>query len=298
MINKEKIAEWKVDFTRFCKAQNKANNTIDTYWGAISCFILHFNTMSIDRIGWKEIADYILKYDNLKTIAQKRYAIQLFYSVCFRQKEKLKYMPTPKIESVIPQVLNVQECYNIFSCIDNLKHQVMIKLSYSCALRMSELLSIRINHIDGKDSTLFIYQSKGAKDRKVPIPEETLILLREYFKKYIDKDYKKDDFLFTGKSKDSDKYCASSVRAILKRAVVESKILKKIKFHTLRHSRATHLYNAGMQIRDIAKFLGHNNIKTTEIYIHTGIEDLQVKIANFDEIIKQKLVNTQKLIKN
>lgn len=298
MITKEKIAEFKVDFTRFCKAQNKANSTIDTYWGAISCFICHFNTMSIDRIGWKEIADYILKYDNSKTIAQKRYAIQLFYFACFGQKEKLKYMPTPKTESVIPQVLNIQECHDIFSSIDNFKHQVMIKLSYSCALRMSELLSIRINHIDGKDSTLFINQSKGAKDRKVPIPEETLILMREYFKKYVGNDYKKDDFLFTGQSKKGDEYCASSVRAVLKRAVIKSKILKKIKFHTLRHSRATHLYNAGMQIRDIAKFLGHNNIKTTEIYIHTGIDDLQVKIANFDEIIKQKLVNTQKLIKN
>jgi len=289
MVNNEKIAEWKADFTRFCKSQNKANSTIETYWGAITCFIWHFNTMSIDRLGWKQIADYILKYDNSKTIAQKRYAIQLFYFVCFKQKDKMKDMPTPKIESEIPQVLNIQECYDIFSCIDNLKHKVIIKLSYDCGLRMSELLGIRIMHIDGKDLTLFIHQSKGAKDRKVPIPEETITLLREYFKKYIGKNYKSDDFIFTGQSNEHEKYCASTVRAILKRASKKAKILKKIKFHTLRHSRATHFYNAGMQIKDIAEFLGHNNIKTTEIYIHTGIDDLQKKVVNFDKIIKQKL---------
>jgi integrase len=156
MLNKEKVAEWKISFTRFCKAENKANSKIETYWGAISCFVWHFNTMSIDRIRWKDIADYILKYDNSKTISQKRYAIQLFYFICFKQKDKLKDMPTPKIDSVIPQVLNIKECYDIFSCIDNLKHKAIIKLSYDCGLRMSELLNIKINHIDGKDLILFI----------------------------------------------------------------------------------------------------------------------------------------------
>lgn len=285
-----KIALWKIDFTRYCTAQNKAKSTIRIYWDSIVCFIWHFKTASVDRLIWKEIADYILsEYDNSHTISQKRYAIQLFYFVCFKQKAKLENMPISKRESVIPQVLNVQECYDIFSYISNLKHKAIIQLSYACGLRMSEVLGIRIKHIDGKDLTLFIHQSKGAKDRKIPIPEETLILLREYFKKYVDKDYKSDDFLFTGQSKEHEEYCASSIRAILKRASIKAKILKKIKFHTLRHSRATHLYNAGMQIKDIAEFLGHNNIKTTEIYIHTGIEDLKLKVINFDEIIKQKL---------
>lgn len=283
-----KIAEWKTDFTRYCKAQNKADTTILTYWQSVTTFIRYFNTISLDRISWKEIADYILQYDNSKTIDQKRYAIQLFYQVCFNQRQKLAKMPHPKKERVIPQVLNISECFAIFSQIKNLKHKAIIQLSYSCGLRISEVLNIKIKHIDGKANTLFIEQSKGAKDRPVPIPEDTLILLRMYFKAYI-KNYNADTFLFTGQSKIHQGYSEASIRAVLKRAAKQAKVLKKIKFHTLRHSRATHWYNAGLQIRDIAILLGHNNIKTTEIYIHTGIEDLQTKTIAADDIIKSKL---------
>lgn len=283
-----KIAEWKRDFTRHCKSQNKADTTILTYWQSVTTFIRYFNTISLDRIGWKDIADYILLYDNSKTIDQKRYAIQLFYEICFNQRQKLAKMPHPKKERSIPQVLNIPECFAIFSQIQNLKHKAIIQLSYSCGLRISEVLNIKIKHIDGKQNTLFIEQSKGAKDRSVPVPEETLTLLRMYFKAYI-KAYKPDTFLFSGQSKIHKGYSESSIRSVLKRAAKTAKILKKIKFHTLRHSRATHWYNAGLQIRDIALLLGHNNIKTTEIYIHTGIEDLQTKTIAADDVIKSKL---------
>lgn len=284
---KEKIAEWKIDFTRYCKALNLANSTIEVYWGAVTSFAWHFKTVSLDRFSWKEIADYILKYDNSKTVAQKRYAIQLFYKIIFNQKDKLIKMPTPKIEKKLPQVLNIAECFEIFSQIKNLKHKALVQIGYSCGLRISEVLGIRVRHIDGKAGTLFVEQSKGAKDRVIPIPEDTLVLLRLYFKTYIKK-YTSETFIFEGQSKTHEGYSQASLRIILKRAAILAKILKPIKFHTLRHSRATHWYNAGMQIKDIAELLGHNNIKTTEIYIHTGIEDLQVKAIAADEVIKAK----------
>lgn len=287
VLIEEYVAEWKVDFTRNCKAKNLADSTIETYWGAITCFIWHFKTVSLDRLGWKEIADYILQYDNSKTVAQKRYAIQLFYFVCFNQKDKLKHMPTPKIEKKLPQVLNIAECFGIFAQIKNLKHKALIQTAYSCGLRISEVLGIRVKHIDGKASTIFIEQSKGAKDRIIPLPEDTLVLLRLYFKTYIKK-YTADTLIFEGQSRTHEGYSEASIRAVLKRAAFAAKVLKKIKFHTLRHSRATHWYNAGMQIKDIAELLGHNNIKTTEIYIHTGVEDLQVKTIAADEVIKAK----------
>jgi integrase/recombinase XerD len=284
---KEKIAEWKIDFTRYCKAANLADSTIEIYWGAITCFARHFKTVSLNRFGWKEIADYILKYDNSKTVSQKRYAIQLFYFVCFNQKEKLKNMPIPKAEKKIPQVLNIPECFSIFSHIKNLKHKALIQTAYSCGLRISEVLNIKVKHIDGKANTLFIEQSKGAKDRVIPIPEDALILLRLYFKTYIKK-YTSDTLLFQGQSKNHEGYSEASLRNILKKAASLAKVLKPIKFHTLRHSRATHWYNAGLQIKDIAELLGHNNIKTTEIYIHTGVEDLQLKTIAAEEVIKAK----------
>ncbi len=294
-MNSEKIAVWKEDYMRYCKAANLAGSTVEVYWNSVVCFIWKHNTVSLDRFTWKQIADYILSnYDNSRTIAQKRYSIQLFYAVCFNQKDKLMKMPTPKKERVLPQVLSIQECSDIFAAIDNLKHKAFIQLAYACALRISELEGIKIKHIDGKAKTLFIEQSKGAKDRVVPIPEETLVLLRQYFKLYIGNNYSGESYLFTGQSKTHTSYSQASIRAVLKRAAIKAMILKKIKFHTLRHSRATHWYNAGLQIRDIALLLGHSNLSTTEIYIHTGLEDLQAKLSSVNELISLKAESYQK----
>lgn len=287
---KEKIAEWKIDFERYCKSRKYSNSTFNVYWGAVEKFIWHFNTKSIERLNWKEIADYILTYDSSRTINQKRYSIQLFYSVIFNQYKKLDRMPSAKVENKIPEILTAGECMLMFSKIKNLKHRAMVQLTYACGLRISEPLGIRVRHISKLGNTLFIEQSKGAKDRVIPIPEETLNLVREYFKAYI-KTYTADTFLFQGQSKNKEEYSASSLRQILKRACKEAGIYKKIKYHSLRHSRATHLHQAGMDIRDLALFLGHGSTKTTEIYLHTGVDDLQSKTEVFNEIIKQKAIN-------
>lgn len=289
---KEKIAIWKIDFERYCKSRKYAKSTTSVYWGSIESFIWHFKTVELDRINWKQISDYILRYDSSRTINQKKYAIQLFYSIVFNQYKKLERMPSAKVENKIPEILTAGECMLVFSKIDNLKHRAMIHLTYACGLRISEPLGIRIRHISKVGGTLFIEQSKGAKDRVVPIPDETLNLLREYFKEYVkDKAYTADTFLFQGQSKNKEEYSASSLRQILKRACKKAGVFKKIKYHSLRHSRATHLKQSGWDIKDLAEFLGHNSTKTTEIYLHTGVDDLQDKMRVSDLIIKQKAIN-------
>lgn len=286
----KKIAEWKIEFVRYMKLGKYAKSSIDTYWGAVLPFIWHFKTCELHRLSVSQIGDYILRYDNARTMGQKRYAIQLFYKVCIHQEDKLISLPTAKRPSIIPQVLTIDECVKLFMSIKSLKHRIIMQLSYVCALRRGELLNIRIRHIDGSAKRLFIEQSKGAKDRVVPIPEDTLVMLREYFKIYFKDGYEKDDFLFQGQSKNHEGYSSGSLYAILKRAVKKAGILKKIKFHSLRHSRATHWHNSKvMTLRDIADLLGHSNTKTTEIYIHTGNEDLQDKTTSADEIIKSKI---------
>lgn len=293
MIEKEKIAKWKLDFTSHCKAANKSDATIKTYWGSVEKFLYHFNTASPDRFSYNEILQYVLQYDNSHTFEHKKYALKLFYSLCLHQPKKLEKFPKRKKETVIPQVLNPSEVFSIINNIKNLKHKAIIQIAYSCALRIIEVQKIKIKHIDGQARILFVQQAKGKKDRPVPIPEDTLVLLREYFKAYI-KNHTTDTQLFGGQG--NEVYSTTSMRIILKRAAKGAGITKKIKFHTMRHSRATHWKNAGLDIRDIADLLGHTSTKTTEIYLHTGIEDLQQKTIVADKYITREFKTTHKIL--
>lgn len=289
-----KIEKWQQAYTNHCLAQNKSHETIKSYWGEVIVFLKHFNTTSPDRLTYQQILAYLVKFQNSSTFSHKKYGIKLFYEVCLNQPQKLIKLPKRKHERTIPEILNPQEVFAILHQVKNLKHKAILQIGYSCGLRIGEVKRIRIKDIDGQNRILFVQQSKGKKDRRVPIPEDTLVLLRCYFKEYLSGNYKPTDFLFTGQSKTTESYSTGSMRAILKRAAIAVGILKKIKFHTLRHSRATHLKNAGMDIRDLADFLGHENTKTTEIYLHTGIEDLQQKVMRFDrEIVRDLKIATK-----
>jgi site-specific recombinase XerD len=174
---------------------------------------------------------------------------------------KPKYLPT---------VLSLHEVKTIIDNIENLKHKSIISTIYGCGLRISEVLNLTLKDIDSTRNCINIRHAKGRKDRQIPLPVELLHLLRTYYK-----EYNPVHFLFEGKvSKQNDlasiPYSTSSIRAILKRAVIRSHILKSVTPHTLRHSYATHLYEHGISLRSIQVLLGHNSSKTTEIYTHVS----------------------------
>lgn len=300
---KEKIAEWKIEFLRYCKGKNYSESTKRVYWGAIECFIWHFKTVSMDRISWQQIADYINRYDSARTMEQKKYAIQLFYSVCIGQKNKCARIPDPIIEHKIPEVLNIQEAYRtiLFAgswCKTELamqKQRLAIAMAYFCALRISEVINIKIRQVDLTANFLFVSQSKGKKDRPVPIPEE----LKKEIVKYLNmrfppNSYTGEEYLFDGQDnfngEKKEQYSPTSLRIILKKSLRRAGIQKKIKFHSLRHSRATHWHNSGVfTLRDIADMLGHVKTTTTEIYLHTQNEDLRDKNERAQLIMKSKM---------
>lgn len=294
MIEKDKIEKWQHSFTMHCRAENKSESTINSYWTSVEKFLFHFNTSNPERLTYEQVLEYTLRYNNSSTFKHKKYALKLFYSLCLKQPKKLEKFPVRKSESVIPQVLNPAEVFAILNNIKNLKHKAIIQIAYSCALRISEVQKIQIKHIDGQARILFVQQAKGKKDRPVPIPEDTLVLLREYFKAYLNKNYTPQTYLFAGQIKEV--YSPASMRAVLKRAAIGAGITKKIKFHTMRHSRATHWKNAGLDIRDIADLLGHVSTKTTEVYLHTGIEDLQQKTIVADKYITREFKTAHKIL--
>lgn len=154
----------------------------------------------------------------------------------------------------------------------------MLSLIYSCGLRCGELLALQPHHIDSKRNIVFIKQSKGKKDRIVPLSPKVLLLLRDYYKAYRPKTY-----LFEGQRVGCP-YDARSLQLTLKQALQKAGINKPVTLHWLRHSYATHLLESGTDLRYIQELLGHNSSRTTEIYTHVSTKSIQLIKSPFDDL--------------
>ena len=188
-------------------------------------------------------------------------SIDKFYTSVFNKQLNIKHLYPSRKSYSLPNYLTTIEVKKLIAGVMNLKHRCIIKLLYGSGLRLSELLHLKLTDIDSKSLIIHIRKSKGNKDRVVMLSNALLDELRIYFI-----NYKPVDFLFEGQS--GGMYSAKSVQVIVKNAASKAGIKKQVTPHTLRHSFATHLLEAGTDIRFIQQLLGHSSIKTTEIYTH------------------------------
>jgi integrase/recombinase XerD len=279
------LQDYRRAFEKHLKLQNCAKSTIDCYDGILNQFICFFKK-DPRAINASMIGDYLLTLKSTRYKRQTWYTLASFYKNILNEPQWLASIPIPKQEKVIVETMNHNEVSRLIATIQNIKHRSIITLIYACALRIGESVNIKIAHIDGQRLQLHIRAAKGAKDRIVPIPVETLNLLREYFKQY-----KPNEYLFNGQN--LLQYDVRSIQQIFHKAKRAAGIRKKVTVHSLRHSRATELLRQGVDATLIQKFLGHSNIKTTqEYYLHTNINDLAMAINRADIL----LINQQKLI--
>ncbi|MGQ9820137.1 MAG: site-specific tyrosine recombinase/integron integrase [Candidatus Kapaibacteriales bacterium] len=199
-------------------------------------------------------------------------AIRLFSELVLGKRIKNDYLRQIKREKKLPEVLSVDEVKKVIESLDNIKHRAIISLIYSCGLRISECINLKIADIDSSRMLIRINQGKGKKDRYVQLSTKLLELLWEYYKLY-----KPTEHLFEGQFK--DEYSPRSIQKILKNALQKCNIHKKITVHSLRHSFATHLVEQGTDIRIIKEILGHKDIRTTQIYTHISSANIS-KIKN------------------
>jgi site-specific recombinase XerD len=218
---------------------------------------LYYYKKSPELINKDEIEDYILTKDARNTKAQNIGALRLFYEMVVNQPVKLNSIKTPRKEKHLPTILDRKAIIEKIEAIQNKKHRALLHLVYGCGLRRSEPLNMLITDIDSLRMMVRIADGKGGKDRYVPLPKTTLNYLREYFTEYKPKVY-----LFNG-WKNEPKYNERSLEAICNKYLNTNP-------HTLRHSYATHLLEAGSDIEIIRQLLGHNSIKTTQIYLHVS----------------------------
>jgi integrase/recombinase XerD len=205
-------------------------------------------------------------------------AIKLFFRVVEKKSISVELLERPRQEHRLPNVLSKEEVKAILNAHHNLKHKSMLTLIYSCGLRCGELINLKINDIDSKRNIILIKMAKGKKDRIVPLSPKVLEMLREYYQIYQPK-----VFLFEGE-KPMTCYSERSLQQVLKQALVKCKNPKPVTLHWLRHSYATHLLEAGTNLRYIQDLLGHSSSKTTEIYTHVSTHSIQNIISPFDTL--------------
>ncbi len=242
-------------------------STIKTYKIYFSDFMEYHKGHNIDRLKVADINRYILYLVNEKKISVSQQnmrinAIKFYYEkVKGGKRQYYGGITRAKEYKTLPGVLSRNEISRILSCLSNRKHHCMIALIYSAGLRRSELLNLIPQDINS-ELMLVRIMGKGKKCRYSLLAEKVLNELRTYFK-----EYRPQKWLFEGDTP-GEQYSASSLSKVLKEAADRAGIKHRVHIHMLRHSFATHLLEQGTDLRTIQELLGHNDIKTTSIYLH------------------------------
>ena len=175
----------------------------------------------------------------------------------------------PRSSKKLPDILSRNEIKKIIEVTKNLKHKLLISLTYSAGLRVSEVVKLKYADLDFERNVIFVRQSKGKKDRIAIFSKSIKSMVSEYIKKY-----RPTIWLFEGWSSETH-LSIRSAQKIFEKSKQLAFIKKEVSIHSLRHSFATHLLEKGVEIRYIQKLLGHSNLKTTEIYTHVAKNKLE-----------------------
>jgi len=205
-----------------------------------------------------ELKQYLLYLIEEKKIAASTVnqffnALRFLYVELYEKPFVIGKLPRPQKEKKLPDVLNEAEVLRIFGAVTNLKHRTMLMLAYASGLRVSEVVSLKIEDFDADRNMIHIRGAKGKKDRYTLLPVSLRETLHRYWKEY---KLGKSGWLFRG-AKLNYHLSARSIQHVFERAVQQVGITKPVSMHTLRHSFATHLLEHGTDLRYIQELLGH-----------------------------------------
>jgi integrase/recombinase XerD len=280
--NKEALNQ----FIQTIQLKGYSPKTLKTYKNEFALFINHLGLVEAKYCDVITVKNYLLYCINeLKlsesTIHSRINAIKFYYEKVLKQPQIFIEIPRPKKPSQLPKVLSPQQIKQLFDATPNLKHNTILKLCYGLGLRVSEIVNLKLTDIDSNRMQVLVERAKGKKDRYVNLPESILPQLRAYYLQYKPKKY-----LFEGQN--GDRYSTRSAQQLFKQAIYRSGIHKELGIHSLRHSYATHLLEAGTDIRYIQELLGHNDIKTTLIYTNVSDNSLRKIKSPLDTINQHK----------
>jgi len=270
---------------RAMELQNLSGNTQRGYLAAVSGLANHYQ-QSPDQLTKEMIEDYLLYLKNDKGNAPNSCAsalsgLRFFYNHVAEQQICIEYSLSRKVRK-LPTVLPQEDIWNIIHATDNLKHRLILMTTYSAGLRASEVIALKPKNIESKKMLIKVEKGKGGKQRYTLLSKMLLKELRQYYKTCRPKTY-----LFPSGYKKHQTLCYESVRCIYEKARKKAGVKNGAGIHTMRHSFATHLLEAGYDIRKIQVLMGHTRLTTTMIYLHVSCETLS-KIPSPLDLIDTK----------
>lgn len=248
-----------------------SSKTQEAYVGAVRQLAAHYHKAP-DQLTQEELRQYFLYQTDVKQVGSSTLAIALtgikfFYQRTLGRDWPMLELVRPIREKKLPTVLSVEEVGVILSHVYSPRYRICLSTLYACGLRLREGMHLQVGDIDGQRHLVHVRQGKGNKDRYVPLPEPCLKRLRDYWRSH-----RHPTWLFPrlhGYGLPADVPMSdSSVQRAFKAALQASGVSKPATVHTLRHSYATHLLEAGVNLRVIQAHLGHASPTTTAIYTH------------------------------
>ncbi|WP_299361667.1 tyrosine-type recombinase/integrase [Winogradskyella sp.] len=257
-----------LEFYDQLKLKAYSKNTIRIYLAEFAHLLIILKRHKVDELSQTRLKDYFLYCVKVLHMGERKMngkinAVKFYFEKVRHQPTMFFDIPRPKKPVTLPKMLSKSEIKRLFKVVENPKHSLILKLCYGMGLRVSEIVNLKIPHINSDRMQVLVKGAKGKKDRYVNLPTSVLEELRSYYKAYRPKGW-----LFEGQY--GGPYSTRSAQAVFKRAMSKANINKNIGIHGLRHSYATHLLELGADLRFIQKLLGHHNIKTTQVYTHVS----------------------------
>lgn len=258
---------------RFAELTQKA------YVNAVAGIAKYFR-ISPDIITVKQLKDYILHLMNNRqlvwsSINQITAALRFFFTVTVERHDLAVSIPPRKTPKHLPEILSRDELLPLFTSLRNQKHRTLLMTAYATGLRLYEIISLKVADIDSARMMIRVEQGKGNKDRYTILSPLLLKELRSYWKAY-------RPTLWLFPSTPETKMNRATAQSIFKKAQKSAGIKKNVSFHTLRHCFATHLLEAGVDLRTIQIIMGHVSIKSTALYLHVAKKSIAATKSPLD----------------
>jgi integrase/recombinase XerD len=214
------------------------------------------------------------------SINQAINALRYLYVELYHKPMVVGTIPRPKTERKLPNVLSREEIKRLFDVVTNTKHRALLMLAYAGGLRVGEVIRLRNEDIDVDRNMIHVRRGKGRKDRYTLLGKAALAAVQKYQEEYVPRNW-----LFEGEPSGRP-LSERSAQEVFSQAVLRAGIRKRVTFHSLRHSFATHLLEAGVDLRYIQELLGHQSTKTTEIYTHVSQRKAAEIRSPLDEVVR------------
>jgi len=264
------------------RIRNYAPNMQKLYVHHVARFAAHFGRSPAD-LGQEDVRAYLQHLVDKRKVSWSYFkqavaAIRFLFRVTLDRPWMIEHLPVPRQERRLPTILSQDEVARFFKAVTSPKHRVLLLIAYAAGLRISELVSLRVRDVDSERMMIHVRQGKGRKDRLVTLSPVLLEELRTYVRWA-----RPVDWLFPGR--DPARHLqARTVQKACQRASAAAGLGKRITAHTLRHSYATHLLEAGTDLRVVQTLLGHASMQTTAIYTHVSMARLQEVRSPLDSL--------------